>query len=39
MEEKQEKFFPKGAITFFILFLVLGLILWFALYFVVINRA
>lgn len=39
MEEKQESIFPSGAITFFVLFLILGFILWFALYFVVIGRA
>lgn len=33
-----EKFFPKGAIAFFIGLLVLGAVIWFSIYFLMINR-
>lgn len=31
-EMNQEQFYPRGAIAFFLLLLLLGLIIWFAIY-------
>jgi hypothetical protein len=33
-----EKFQPKGAIAFFILMVILGLIIWFGIYFLMLER-
>ncbi|RFS26593.1 cytochrome c oxidase subunit 2A [Chitinophaga silvatica] len=40
MEESnnQEKFVPRGAIAFFVLLTVLGLIIWFGIYFLMLKR-
>ena len=32
------KFIPKGAIAFFILLVMLGLFIWFAIYFLMLDR-
>ncbi len=37
--EKQEKFFPSGAIAFFIALILLCLAIWFGIYFIMIERA
>jgi hypothetical protein len=36
--EETEEFFPKGAIAFFILLMVLFLAIWFAMYFELLSR-
>ena len=33
-----KKFRPKGAIAFFILLVILGLIIWFGIYFLMLDR-
>ena len=38
IEEQPEKFVPKGAIAFFILLVLLGLFIWFAIYFLMLDR-
>lgn len=35
---EQEKFFPKGAITFFMLLMVFIALVWFFVYFIMIYR-
>jgi hypothetical protein len=35
---KQDEFQPKGAIAFFILLVVLGLLIWFGIYFLMLQR-
>ncbi len=35
---EEEKFQPKGAIAFFALLILLGLIIWFSIYFLMLNR-
>jgi len=37
--EKEEKFFPSGAIVFFILLVMLCLAFWYGIYFLMIQRA
>ncbi len=40
MESKEsQKFFPKGAIAFFVLLVILTLAFWYGIYFLMINRA
>ena len=34
----EEKFFPRGAIAFFIVLVALGLIIWFGIYFLMLER-
>jgi hypothetical protein len=36
--DKPEKFQPRGAIAFFLLLIVLGLIIWFGIYFLMLER-
>ena len=36
---RKEKFIPKGAIAFFILLVLLGLFIWFAIYYLMLSRA
>ena len=36
--EKEEKFFPSGAIAFFVLLLVFCAIIWFTIYFIMLYR-
>ena len=36
--EQPEKFVPKGAIAFFILLVLLGLFIWFGIYFLMLDR-
>jgi len=36
---KEEKFFPAGAIVFFICLVLLSLIFWYGIYFLMIERA
>ncbi|WP_291945216.1 hypothetical protein [Chitinophaga sp.] len=36
--ENSEKFVPKGAIAFFIFLIVLGIVLWFSTYFIMLSR-
>lgn len=36
--EQKEKFFPSGAIAFFIALVILCLIIWFGIYFLMIER-
>lgn len=38
IENKEEDFKPTGAIAFFVLLIILGLIIWFGIYFIMINR-
>jgi hypothetical protein len=39
LEKKPEKeFTPKGAIAFFILLVLLGLFIWFSIYFLMLSR-
>jgi hypothetical protein len=35
---ESEEFFPKGAIAFFILLMILFLVIWFAMYFELLSR-
>lgn len=35
---QEEKFTPKGAIAFFILLVLLGLVIWFGIYFLMLER-
>jgi len=35
---QSEQFKPKGAIAFFILLIILGLIIWFGIYFLMLHR-
>jgi cell division septal protein FtsQ len=37
-EQKLQKFTPKGAIAFFILFVLLGLFIWFSIYYLMLTR-
>ena len=37
-EDFDRKFKPKGAITFFVLLVLLGLIIWFGIYFLMLAR-
>ena len=37
-EETKVKFVPKGAIAFFILLVLLGLFIWFGIYFLMLDR-
>jgi len=36
--ERVEKFFPSGAIAFFIVLVILCLVIWFGIYFLMIER-
>ena len=36
--EFDRNFKPRGAIAFFILFVILGLIIWFGIYFIMLGR-
>jgi hypothetical protein len=36
--EQEEKFFPSGAIAFFIALVILCLVIWFGIYFLMIER-
>jgi hypothetical protein len=36
--QTKEKFFPKGAIAFFIALVILCLVIWFGIYFIMIER-
>lgn len=38
LAEKDHKFFPSGAIAFFILLVALCLIIWFGIYFLMLER-
>ena len=35
---KEEKFQPKGAIAFFTLLVILGLVIWYGIYFLMLDR-
>jgi len=37
--KNEEKFVPKGAMTFFIGLIVLNLIIWFGIYFLMLERS
>jgi hypothetical protein len=37
-EEFDSKFRPKGAIAFFVLLVILGLVIWYGIYFLMLNR-
>lgn len=37
-EEFDKNFKPRGAITFFILLVLLGLIIWYSIYFLMLER-
>lgn len=37
-ENHQEDFFPKGAIAFFIALIILFSLMWFSIYFEILNR-
>ncbi|HMR90943.1 MAG TPA: hypothetical protein PKC69_01460 [Chitinophagaceae bacterium] len=37
--EKDDKFFPSGAIAFFVLLVVMSLALWYGIYFLMIERS
>jgi hypothetical protein len=37
-EEFDSKFRPKGAIAFFILLVMLGLVIWYGIYFLMLDR-
>ncbi|MFL5808533.1 MAG: cytochrome c oxidase subunit 2A [Flavisolibacter sp.] len=37
-EQFDKNFKPKGAITFFILLVILGLIIWYGIYFLMLSR-
>ncbi len=37
-ENVSEEFFPKGAITFFVIMIVLFVIMWLSIYFEVLSR-
>lgn len=37
-EQFDKNFKPKGAFTFFILLVILGLIIWFGIYFLMLER-
>lgn len=39
MDGHDRKFFPAGAIAFFILLVILCLVIWFGVYFLMIERA
>ncbi|MBL7696917.1 MAG: cytochrome c oxidase subunit 2A [Chitinophagaceae bacterium] len=39
IREHDNKFFPSGAIAFFILLVILCLIIWFGVYFLMIERS
>jgi hypothetical protein len=34
----EEKFVPKGAIAFFVLLVLLGLVIWYGIYFLMLDR-
>jgi hypothetical protein len=36
--DNQEKFVPRGAIAFFVLLAVIGLVIWFGIYFLMLER-
>ena len=38
-EEGKEKFFPGGAIAFFVCLVILSLIFWYGIYFLMIERS
>jgi hypothetical protein len=38
IDEPTEKFFPSGAIAFFVLLVILCLVIWFGIYFLMIER-
>jgi Cytochrome c oxidase subunit IIa family len=38
-ENKKEKFFPSGAIAFFIALVILSLVFWYGIYFLMIQRS
>ena len=37
--EFDRNFKPKGAITFFVLLVILGLIIWYGIYYIMLSRA
>ena len=37
-DNPEQKFVPKGAIAFFILLVLLGLFIWFSIYFLMLER-
>jgi hypothetical protein len=37
-QEFDKKFKPKGAIAFFVLLIILGLIIWYGIYFLMLER-
>lgn len=37
-EEFDSKFRPKGAIVFFVLLVILGLVIWYGIYFLMLDR-
>jgi hypothetical protein len=37
-QQFDKNFIPKGAITFFVLLILLGLIIWFGIYFLMLER-
>lgn len=37
-ELHDEKFFPKGAMIFFVLLIILCLVIWFGIYFLMLGR-
>lgn len=38
LSDKEKKFIPKGAIAFFILLILLCLVIWFGIYFLMLQR-
>jgi hypothetical protein len=37
-EFDEQKFFPSGAIAFFVVLVMLGLVIWFGIYFLMLER-
>ena len=37
-QEFDQKFKPKGAIAFFVLLVILGLVIWYGIYFLMLDR-
>lgn len=37
-DSRTEEFFPKGAIAFFVVMIVIFALLWFSIYFEILNR-
>lgn len=39
IEDEKEKFFPGGAIAFFVCLVILSLVFWYGIYFLMIERS